>query len=219
VIDRAATLFTTRTAISPIWLVLQDTFLDSPPAGPVGVLVEQRRDGTWWPLGVPSRLTRSGNLAFPGLGRTTGVPGRVLDLRITVTAPRTVTESAPGGTRLWRTLLTWTPDRPPPVPAAETVRFLPAPGYVFGPGVPVLSGRVVAAGGDPVDGAHVSVTETVGGIPRIEEVRAGPDGGFRVPVRWSTGQARVDATLGPLSGFVIVPLPAGPQTRPVVILT
>jgi hypothetical protein len=214
-----ATVFSDLTTTSPIWLVLRDAFRGGPPAGPVQVRVEQRRGTGWVPLDVPSRLTPAGNLGFPDLGRAPAAPGIPLDLRIAVTAPRTVTETAGGSAWVRRALTTWTADRPPLPAVAEIVTFYPAPDYVFGAGIPVLSGRVVAATGGPVYGARVRVTETVAGTQRVEEARAGSDGAFRLPVRWSAGQARVDAALGTASGSVTVALPAGLAARPVITIT
>lgn len=207
-IDRSAIALHRRSLLSPIWLTLRDTFRGAPPPRrALGVVVEQRRDGQWWPLPVATQLTASGHLAFPGLGQSAQTVGRFVTLRITLTVPGTVTEDAAGHDRLIRTLVTWNADRPPPVPVAEIVRFLPGPVYEFGPDVPVVTGHVAAADGSLTDRARVSVSEVVAGTARVEEVRAGPDGGFRIPVRWSAGQAMVDAALGALAGSVIVPLP------------
>jgi hypothetical protein len=207
---------TSRTSVSPIWLRLLDVFTGAPPAGPVRVVVERRRDGRWEPLAVPSRLTGAGNLGFPDLGRSPTGTGEPLELRIALAAPRTVVESAAGDRWVRRTVPPWTAARPPAPPTPETVRFFPAPDYVFAPGVPVLCGTVVAASGDPADRARVSTSETVAGRPRVEEVRAGPDGGFRLPLRFSRSQARVDAALGSATGSVTVALPGGLSLRPVV---
>jgi len=216
---RSYTASEARVVISPIWVRLVDTFTGGPPSGPIGVQVELRRESRWVPWPAPHWLTLAGNLAFPNLGRTPPGAGGTLDLRVTATAPGTVTESADGDGWLRRTLTTWTPPYPAAPPAPGTLRFYPGPGYRFGAGIAVLSGRVEAATGDPADRARVSVVENVAGHPQAEEVRTGPDGAFRLPVRWSAGATRIDAALGTAAGFVVVDLPSGLRTHPIITIT
>jgi hypothetical protein len=207
-----------RIAATPIWLHLVDTFTGRPPRD-VQVLLERRVGASAWAvLAIPHQCSSNGDLGFLGLGK--GRPGTVgsFDVRVTVSAPGTIVDAGGGAERWERTIAVWT-DQAPPAPTAQVVRFFPAPDYVFGPGIPLLAGRVVDAAGDPVDRAEVRASETVGTVTLVEEVRTRPDGWFRLPLRWSAGSTQVDAALGGLSGSTTIVLPGDLTTQPTITLT
>lgn len=155
----------------------------------------QRADGTTWRTIEPRYvLGGTGNLAFLGLGRLT--PGGSADpyqVRVTVRAPRSIAESAAEHEYLEATITPWT-DETPPLPNAEVISFYPGPDYPYGADVPLLSGAVSDAAGDPVPRAAVKATETVHASVRTEEVRTTVDGTFRLPLRWSAGSTQITAS-------------------------
>jgi hypothetical protein len=206
VIARTRLRVESRVSASPVWLRLVDTFTGHPPAGPLDVRIEKWDGTTWVPLTVPHQVSSSGDLGFLDLGRgRPGEPGS-FDVRTTVSNPHTVADTATGDPFVVTTVTVWTADNPPS-PTAQAVRFVPGPDYRFGPGVPLLSGRVVDQAGVPIDRAHVSATETVRGSPVVEEVMTTPDGWFRLPLRWSSGSTQIDAVRGPLSGGTTITVP------------
>jgi hypothetical protein len=195
-----------RVSASPVWLRTVDTFTGGPPSGPLDVRIEKRDGATWIPLAVPHQISSSGDVGFLDLGR--GRPGETgsFDVRITVIAPRTVADTPTGDPFVVKTVTVWAADSPP-TPTAERVRFVPGPDYRFGPGVPLLSGRVVDAAGVAVERAHVTATETVRGSPVVEEVMTTADGWFRLPLRWSSGSTQIVAERGSLSGGTTITVP------------
>lgn len=199
-------VFDTLTTGSPLWLRLVDAFTGGPPQGPVAVRLELRRGADWEPLSWPHHLTGGGDLGFVGLGRSGHEPARTFDVRVTVTTPRTQPATTAGDDRVTATLSTWS-EASPPIPVPTRVTFFPTTDYSFGANVPVLTGRVVDAAGDPVDRAEVSVTETVRGSPLAERTLADTDGWFRLPVRWSAGATQVDVTSGALTGSFALTIP------------
>jgi hypothetical protein len=196
-------------AASPIWLRVIDTFTRRAPEGPVALDV-QRRVGARWMAVQPAYLLKStGDVVFVNLGRVRqGRAGERFDLRIAVTAPRTLVETATGEPSLVQTVTTWTPAAPPPAPAVQEIRCYPGPDYRFGPGVPLLSGRVLDGTGDAVARAAVTVSETVLGVAVVEEVRSDDDGWFRLPLRWSAGATQIVARRLTASGTATVDVPA-----------
>jgi hypothetical protein len=213
-----STLSTERNvAASPVWLRLVDTFTGHGPPGPVQVDVERRVGARWIPVELAYLLKPNGDLAFLNLGRVgRGGAGAQFDIRVTATAPHTVTETATGDRSVVATVTTWTPDAPP-VPVVHEIRCYPGPHYRFGPGVPLLSGRAEDASGTAVPRARVTVTETVLGTPITEEVRTGDDGWFRLPLRWSSGTTQVDADRLGATGSAIITVPA--DLGSVVVIT
>jgi hypothetical protein len=204
-------------AASPVWLRLVDTFTGHGPAGPVQVGVERRAGGRWVPVELAYLLKPNGDLVFVNLGRVgRGGAGAQFDIRVTATAPHTIAESATGDRSVVATVTTWTPDAPP-APAVQELRYYPGPDYQFGPGVPLLSGRVEDAAGTAVPRARITVTETVLGTPITEEVRTGDHGWFRLPLRWSSGSTQVDADRLGATGSATITVPA--DLGSVVIIT
>lgn len=195
-----------RVTASPVWLRLVDTFTGRPPTGPLDVRIERRDGARWIPLAVRHQVSSSGDLAFMDLGRARPGEAGSFDVRVSVTSPRTVADTATGDPFVVTTVTVWT-DGSPPTPTALPVSFRPGPDYRFGPGVPLLSGRVVDQAGRPLDRTLVSVTETVRGAPVVEEVMTTADGWFRLPLRWSSGFTQIDAVCGPLSATTIVTVP------------
>jgi hypothetical protein len=195
-----------RVSASPVWLRLVDTFTGQPPAGALDVRIEKRDGASWVPLAVAHQISSSGDLGFLDLGK--GRPGQTgtFDVRVTVDHPDTVTDTVTGDPFVVSTVTVWTPGSPPS-PTAQTVRFFPGPGYRFGPGIPLLTGRVLDQAGDPVDRAHVSATETLRGSPVIEEVMTTAGGWFRLPLRWSAGTTQIDVVRGPLTGGTTITVP------------
>lgn len=195
-----------RVTATPVWLRLVDTFTGRPPTGPLDVRIERRDGASWIPLAVRHQVSPSGDVGFLDLGR--GRPGEAgsFDVRVTVTSPRTVTDTATGDPFVVTSVTVWT-DESPPAPAVQRMSFRPGPDYRFGPGVPLLSGRVVDPAGGPADRALVSVTEIVRGAPVVEEVMTSADGWFRLPLRWSSGSTQVDAARGSLSAGTGITVP------------
>jgi hypothetical protein len=198
--------FDSVTTGSPLWLRLVDAFTGRPPQGPVSVRLELRRGTDWEPLAWPHHLTGGGDLGFVGLGRSGREPAQTFDVRVTVTAPRTQPATTAGDDRVTATLSTWS-EASPPRPVPTQVTFFPTTDYSYGANVPVLTGQVLDAAGDPVARAEVTVTETVGGSPVDERALTDTDGWFRLPVRWSAGATQVDATSGALTGSLAFTVP------------
>ena len=108
----------------------------------------------------------------------------------------------------------------PPAPTAQVVSFLPGPDYSFGPGVPLLAGRVVDTAGAPLDRAAISVTETVRGSPVVERAH---DRRRRVvpPARCAgrPGPPRSPRHDGALSGSATITVPDDLDTILTLTLT
>lgn len=205
-IDRAIVLERSLT-LSPLQVDLTDMFRKRPPRGPLVVTIERVDGATVTPISSPARMSTTGQLAFVGLGRSS-IAGEVIDLRITVTAPDMVQETTAGTTALELSIVTWNSDSPPPGILTGAFRFYPATSYTFGPGVPILNGIAVDPAGDPLERASIFNEETVRGQLRTEEVRTGPDGRFRLPLRWSFGPTLIHATHPSGSTAEAVNLPA-----------
>lgn len=196
-----------RITASPLWLRLVDTYTGAPPGGPVTVLV-QRSDGASWQSIEPKYvLTRSGNLAFPGLGlRTPGAAADPYQVRVTIHTPRSIAEAATGVEYLQATITPWT-DAPPP-PNADVVSFYPGPDYPYAAAIPLVAGSVTDAVGDPVPGAAVTSTESVATSVRTEEARTASDGTFRLSLRWSAGSTQVTASSNGSTTSLTIDVPA-----------
>ena len=203
-------------AASPVWLQLVDNFTRLAPSGPIELVLE-RQDGTsWLPIEIPYLLKSNGDLAFINLGRVgQGEAGTQFDIKITAGAPRVFADTD----SVTVTITTWTADAPP-TPIPQEIRYYPGPDYLFGPGVPLLSGRVVDASGDPVARVHVTATETVLGNALVEEVRSNDDGWFRLPLRWSSGATQIDAQRQGMSAPPLtINVPADLGSVPTITLT
>jgi hypothetical protein len=198
-----------QVAASPVWIRVLDTFTGRAPDGPVVLGLARQVGPRWVPFEMPYQYKSSGDLALLGLGRVaTGRGGTPLVVRLTIAVPRMVVETSAGADNIVVALTTWDADHPPALPVPEDVRCYPAPDYRFAPGLPVHPGRVVDAAGDPVAGARVVVTESVMGTQVVEEVRAGADGRFRIPLRWSSGSTTIDADRAAAAGSTTITLPA-----------
>jgi len=196
-------------AASPVWLRLVDMFRSGAPVGPISVAVERLEAGQWRAVEAPHELKPSGDLAFVNLGRVQREhAGRQFNLRVTVNADGTVSETSNGAPSMVLTVTTWAPEAPPASPPVREIRLFPGPDYRYGPGVPLLSGRVTHANGDPAGRAQVWATETVLGNPLTEEVRANDAGWFRLPLRWSSGSTQVNADRSGASGSRTINVPA-----------
>jgi hypothetical protein len=219
-IDRAGLRVEPLVAASPIWIQLRDTFSDRPPAGPVSVTLERRAGSTWVALAHPHQLSPTGNLAFVDLGRTR-VPAAVapFDVRVTVASLGTIAEAWNGDAALTTTITPWASDGPSVPSLPDSLRLFPGPAYAFPTGTPLLAGRVLDAGGDPVARARVWATETVQAQQLTEEVRSDADGRFRLPLRWSAGATDVRAARGAISGAVTITVPADLSTTQQIVLT
>lgn len=204
-------VFDSVTTGSPLWLRLVDAFTGRPPQGPVDVRLELRRGTDWEPLAWPHHVTGGGDLGFVGLGRSGREPPQTFDVRVTVAAPRTQPATVSGADTVTATLSTWS-EASPPSPVPTLVTFFPTTDYSFGANVPVLSGQVLDAAGDPVARAEVTVTETVRGSPVAERALTDATGWFRLPVRWSAGATQVDVTSGALAGTHTLTVPADVAT-------
>jgi hypothetical protein len=209
--------FETRSAATPLWLRLRDTYTGRPPAE-VDVLLQRRLGTEWVRLDHAHQISSHGDLGFLNLGRRPWGSAGTFDVRVTCTAPRTIVETSAGEPTLETTVAVWS-DQAPPVPTVEPVSFFPAPDYPFSPATPLLTGRVVDGAGDPVSRARVSVAETVGTATVIEEVRTSADGWFRLPVRWSSGTTQVDADKGALTDSATLVVPSGLRSSLTLTLT
>jgi hypothetical protein len=207
----------TRSAATPLWLRLLDTYTGRPPAE-VDVVLERKVGTDWVVLRHPHQLSSQGDLGFLNLGRGRWGSAGSFDVRVTCTAPRTIAETGSGGPALEATITIWT-DQSPPVPTVDTISFFPAPDYAFSPATPLLTGRVVASSGDPVNRARVRVIETFGATLVIEEARTTADGWFRLPVRWSSGATQVDADKGVLTDSIAIVVPDDLRSLPTLTLT
>lgn len=195
-----------RLAASPVWLRLVDTYTGRAPAGPLEVLLERRDGAGWAPLDHAYQLTGNGDLGFLDLARGHQGETGALDVRMHLTCPGSVTVTGSGQPFVEITVPTWS-ESAPPSPAAQEVRFQPGPAYRFGPGVPLLAGRVVDATGGPLDRVRLSVTETIRGHPVVERAMTDPGGWFRLPLRHSSGSTQVVAALSPVTRTVTVTIP------------
>ena len=193
---------------SPLWLRLVDTYTDQPPRGAWTLLAQRAYGGDWQTITPTYLVGGAGNVAFPGFGRLS--PGASTDpyqVRVTIGAPHTITETASGQEYLEATVTPWTDDAPP-LPNPDTVSFYPAPDYPYGAGTPLLSGSVVDGTGAPVARAAVRCVETLNGTVRTEEVRTASNGTFRLPLRWSEGSTQVTATGSGGTATVTIDVPA-----------
>ena len=195
-------------AVSPVWLRLIDTYTGQAPVGQVLVAVERREASHWVPVDVRYELKPTGDLAFANLGRVRrDEAGRPLAFRVTVTAERTISETTSGAPSALLNVITWYQDAPPAGPGVQVIRCYPAPDYRYGPGVPLLSGRVALANAGWVARARVRVTETALGKTLTEEVRTSDEGWFRLPLRWSSGSTQISADRSGASGSVTINVP------------
>ena len=159
----------TRSAATPLWLQLRDTYTGRPPTD-VDVVLERKVNTDWVAPAHPHQISSRGDLGFLDLGRGPRGSAGSFDVRVICTAPRTIAETSTGAPALETTVAIWT-DQSPPVPTLEPISFFPAPDYPFSPATPLLAGRVVDAAGDPVDRVRVQVVETFGATLVIEEAR------------------------------------------------
>jgi len=215
--ELASDTIETRSAATPLWLRLRDTYTGHPPAD-VDVVLERKAGTEWVELPHPHQISSQGDLGFLNLGRARAGATGSFDVRITCTAPRTIAETSTGAPALEATVAIWT-DQSPPLPTIEPISFFPAPDYAFSPATPLLTGRVVDAAGDPVDRARVRVVETFGATLAIEEVRTTPEGWFRLPLRYSKGPTQVDADKGVLTDSMTLVVPDDLRSLPTLTLT
>jgi len=218
VIARAGLRLESRVAASPVWLRLIDVFVSAPPAGPLSVTLEKRDGSVWIPLTVPYQVSTGGDLGFLGLGRGRRGDTGTFDVRTTIASPRTLTDTPAGAPFVQTTVPVWSDDSPP-TPTPQDVFFLPGPDYRYGPGVPLLAGRVVDPAGGDVDRTRVSATETVRGQPKVEQAMTNADGWFRLPLRWSVGATQIDASRGSLTATATVTVPDDLRTMLTLNLT
>jgi len=207
----------TLSAATPLWLRLRDTYTERPPAE-VDVVLERKVGSDWVVLQYPHQISSQGDLGFLNLGRAPWGSAGTFDVRVTCTAPRTISETSSREPALETTVAVWT-DQSPPVPTIEPISFFPAPDYAFSPATPLLTGRVIDGAGDPVDRARVRVIETFGATLVIEEVRTTPEGWFRLPLRWSSGATQVEADKGVLTDSIAIVVPDDLRSLPTLTLT
>ncbi len=185
---------------------------------PVDVVLERKVGSAWVTLRHAHQVSSQGDLGFLNLGRARRGSAGTFDVRVSCNAPHTIAETSSGKPALETTVPIWT-DQSPPAPTIEPISFFPAPDYAFSPSTPLLTGRVVDGGGDPVDRARVRVIETFGARLVIEEARTTPDGWFRLPLRWSSGTTQVDAVKGVLTGSITIVVPDDLRSLPTLTLT
>ena len=208
----------TRSAASPLWLRLRDTYTGRPPAE-VDVILERKVGSDWVVHHHPHQISPQGDLGFLNLGRAPwGLSAGTFDVRVTCSAPHTIAETSSRTPALETTVTIWT-DQSPPAPTVEPISFFPAPDYTFSPSTPLLTGRVIDAAGDPIDRARVRAIESFGATLVIEEARTMPDGWFRLPLRWSSGTTQVDADKGVLTGSIAIVVPDDLRSLPTLTLT
>jgi hypothetical protein len=210
-----------RVLASPIWIRLLDAFTERPPRGPLAVALERRvAPSEWIPFAHPHRVGPGGDLAFLNLGRTNNpLTMGTFDVRVTVTAPGLIAEDAAGAPAITTTVTAWAPDAPSPPAHPDVLTFFPGPAYAYPAGLPLLAGRVVDPAGVPAARARVAATVVTPQGPRTEEARTGPDGFFRLPLRWATGAIDVTAALDGRTGAVTVTVPADLSTSQLITLT
>lgn len=169
--------FERSVAASPIWIRLRDTFTDRSPAGPVTVSLERRDGPDWVPFDHRHQISSTGDLAFVNLGRT-GDPAALgsFDVRVTVASPGTIAETPGGDAAITTTVTAWAPAAPAVPHLPSELRLYPAPTYPFPSGTPLLAGRVLDAGGNPVPRARIWAAVTVQNRLLTEEVRSDGDG-------------------------------------------
>jgi hypothetical protein len=205
---------------TPVWLRLLDRYTGRGPVGPIEVGLSREDGGRWVPFDARYEAKPDGNLGFPGLGRVTvGRAGLTFTVRIALTVPQTVVETAGSAAPVELTITTWDRDNPPPAPVPITVSCWPGPDYGYGPGVPVHPGRVLDGTGNGVAGARVTASAVVAGAPHVEEVRTGADGWFRIPLRWSSGATTVLADKAGAAGSATFSVPADLGSVSVITLT
>jgi carboxypeptidase family protein len=205
-------------AASPIWIRLRDTFTGGPPSGPLSVSLERRDGADWVAFDHRHQLSSTGDLAFVNLGRTRD-PFGTFDVRVTVAARGTISESVNGEAAIITTVSSWPPDAPSVPSLPLDLRLFPGPAYAFPTGTPVLAGRVTDSNGDPASRARIWATATVLNTLLTEEVRSDGDGRFRLPLRWSAGATDINATHGAETGSITVSVPADLSSTHQITLT
>lgn len=171
---------------SPIGLQLVDETTGGPPIGRTEALLDVQQGAGWRETDVAAVRTGGGVLAYPGLGRRADVaqPARRYRVRIRAELYRPLYRALQDGLEFdaW----SWNDTHPPPQPALfpQKVDLAPAPGYPFPPHVPVLRGRVVGSGGEPVADAEVMVAN-------LERVLTDERGEFALPMRFTTSSVSV----------------------------
>jgi hypothetical protein len=213
-------MFEPIVAASPVWIRLVDAFTGRPPAGPLSVAIERRDGASWIAFEHRHQISSTGDLGFVNLGRTRD-PATVgtFDVRVTVTGRGTICEGPGGDADVTATVTAWAPDAPAVPVVPLVLRMFPGPAYAFPTGTPLLAGRVVDAGGEPVARARVWAAATVQNALVTEEVRSDDDGRFRLPLRWSAGPTDVKATRGAQAGSISVVAPTDLSSTHQITLT
>ena len=173
---------------SQIGLRLVDEFTGGPALHPVDAdLSFQDSAGNWQRLDLRPVTSPSGNLLFPGLGRSANVAvAPVVRHRVEITSDFYRPEYLRTIDALEFDVHPYNDSQPPAVLASlpQTVLLLPSTNYPHA--VRTVRGQTLDAGGDPV--ANVEVTHGV-----AERVLSDERGVFTLPLRWA-----------PLAGLVVI---------------
>ena len=187
-----------RVTYCPIALALRDEFSGGGPLSTPQLLLDRLVGTSWQATGIAPVLTSGGIFGWPGLGRSpdpaVASPAHVR-VRIALAHQIALYQSTDDGLEF---------DIPPyndaQPPAAtmlmpQIVLLVPGPSYPFSPGLRVLRGRVLDAGGQPVSDATIVADG-------IERAMSGTSGGFSLPLRWQqlSGNVAIDVT-HPRSGM------------------
>ncbi len=186
-----ATLSTERTVLySQIGLRLVDEFTGGLPLPPVTALLSYRDSaGRWQPLAVKPTPTPSGNLLYPGLGRSAHAAlAATVRHRVQITSAFYRPDYLRTTDGLEFDIAPYDDDSPPAgLPGVPlTVHLLPSAAYPHAAFVRTVRGQTLDVNGDPVPNAEV-----VAGL--AERVLSDERGVFSLPLRWA-----------PLSGNVVL---------------
>ncbi|MCI0432645.1 MAG: carboxypeptidase-like regulatory domain-containing protein [Gemmatimonadetes bacterium] len=175
---------------SQIGLRLVDEFSGGPSQYPVAALLSyQDSAGDWQPTSIKPTPTPSGNLSFPGLGRSANLPAAVMVRhRVQLASEFYRPEYLRTLDALEFDIHPYDDDQPPAVVpnVPQTVLLLPSAVYPHAAFVRTVRGQTLDTSGDPI----VNVEVTAG---TSERVLSDERGVFSLPLRWA-----------PLSGNVVI---------------
>ena len=177
---------------SQIGLRLIDEFTGGPSQHRVDAqLSYQDSAGNWQPLAAKPTPSPSGNLLFPGLGRSAQVAvAPIVRHRVQLESAFYRPEYLRTVDALEFDIHPYDDSQPPAVlpNVPQTVLLLPSPLYPHAAFVRTISGRTLDSNGDPI--ANVEVTSGA-----VERVLSDERGVFALPLRWApfTGNVVIDA--------------------------
>ncbi|MDB5934429.1 MAG: hypothetical protein JWQ01_1773 [Massilia sp.] len=177
---------------SQIGLRLVDEFTGGPSLQRVDARLSfQDSGGNWQLLPTQPRPSPSGNLLYPGLGRSASVEiAPIVRHRVELSSDFYRPEYLRTVDALEFDIHPYDDHHPPAVVSAlpQTVLLLPSANYPHAAFIRTLRGRTLDASGDPI--ANVEITQGV-----AERVLSDERGVFALPLRWAalSGNLVIDA--------------------------